>query len=71
MSNLETSAPHLAISDRPAIPVETSGGAESDVTTLDVGTGEAVKLDKLGPLIVNSDGVRCSHVTVDQADDGW
>lgn len=36
----------LAIDDKPA----------NVTTTLDVGTGEAVKLDHLGPMVVNVDG---------------
>ena len=43
----------LAIAHQPAQPTP----VEADVTTLDVGTGDAVKLDRLGPMIVNSDGV--------------
>ncbi|KAL7423388.1 hypothetical protein Q5752_002692 [Cryptotrichosporon argae] len=32
------------------------GGGEDDVRALDVGEGQVVRLDKLGPMIVNSDG---------------
>jgi hypothetical protein len=32
-------------------------GDEEEVQTLDVGGGNVVKLDKLGPMIINSDGV--------------
>ena len=31
-----------------------------DVQTLDVGGGDVVKLDRLGPMIINTDGVSCS-----------
>lgn len=43
----------LAIADEPAQSTQLEAG----VTTLDVGKGDAVKLDRLGPMIVNSDGV--------------
>jgi hypothetical protein len=32
-------------------------GQEDEVHTMDVGEGNVVKLDKLGPMIINSDGV--------------
>lgn len=34
-----------------------SGAEEEEIHTLDVGEGQVVKLDKLGPMIINSDGV--------------
>ncbi|OCF33997.1 hypothetical protein I317_05972 [Kwoniella heveanensis CBS 569] len=32
------------------------GDDEGEITTLDLGEGNVVKLDKLGPMIINSDG---------------
>lgn len=39
----------FAIDDKPAV-------SSSTTTSLDVSTGEAVKLDQLGPVVVNADG---------------
>ncbi len=35
----------------------TKGGVCEEVHTLDLGEGNVVKLDDLGPMIINSDGV--------------
>jgi len=52
-----TPAP-LAITDKPANPQAEDGKEEEEeVHVLDVGEGNVVKLDKLGPMIINSDGV--------------
>jgi hypothetical protein len=55
-----SSAP-LAIEDKPAAqPVGEEESVKDDgeeVHVLDVGEGNVVKLDKLGPMIINTDGV--------------
>jgi hypothetical protein len=53
-----TDARPLAIADTPANPqTEDTKTDEEEVHVLDVGGGNVVKLDKLGPMIINSDGV--------------
>jgi hypothetical protein len=55
----------LAITDEPAQPEPSQRNPQSDeaeaggveVHSLDLGDGNVVKLDKLGPMIINSDGV--------------
>ena len=49
--------PQLAISDTPAEIPTAAEQPEEEVHVLDVGEGNVVKLDKLGPMIINSDGV--------------
>jgi len=49
--------PQLAISDTPADTPKATEQPEEEVHVLDVGEGNVVKLDKLGPMIINSDGV--------------
>jgi hypothetical protein len=54
----------LAIEPPPAPGV---GQSQDDdgLVSLDVGEGNVVKLDKLGPLVVNSDGVSCLSLSPD------
>jgi hypothetical protein len=52
----EPSKKPLAIADAPENP-EATTKPEDQVHTLDVGEGNVVKLDALGPMIINSDGV--------------
>lgn len=47
----------LAIEYRQPDSYKGEAGDEEQVQTLDVGGGNVVKLDKLGPMIINSDGV--------------
>ena len=49
--------PQLAISDTPAETPKAAEQPEEEGYVLDVGEGNVVKLDKLGPMIINSDGV--------------
>ena len=40
---------------------ESSSGPPTDVKNIDVSADEAIKLDALGPMVVNSDGVSLGH----------
>lgn len=54
-SSMEPNTQPLAIADAPATDKQAG-----DVKTIDVGDGQSIKLDALGPIIVNSDGVSFS-----------
>lgn len=40
---------------------ESSSGPTTDVKNIDVSADDAIKLDALGPMVVNSDGVSLGH----------
>ena len=63
----------LAIENPPAQEQQQETEQEVKVRTLDVGEGNVVKLDALGPMIINSDGVSrlhhfCAPILLQRAD---
>jgi hypothetical protein len=54
----------IELPSQPSHAGNTESGEEQgeDVHGLDLGAGNIVKLDKLGPMIINSDGVRACRL---------
>jgi hypothetical protein len=52
------SAQRLAIEGPTSNPAQQGESSKDEIRVLDVGGGNVVKLDSLGPMIINSDGVR-------------
>lgn len=59
MSSNSTEKPSQTHSDH-LLPAPQDVPEKPDTTKVDVNSGEAVKLDSLGPMVINSDGVSSS-----------
>jgi hypothetical protein len=60
----ERSGPPLAIENSSDQPTP----SEPETKVLDLGEGNIVKLDNLGPMIINSDGVSCHLILLGHRD---